>query len=40
MDVEIKIDSAYVEPKAIIITDKVTERINAVVSRLSDTNNQ
>lgn len=36
MDVEIKIDSAYSEPKVLIITDKVTERINAIVSRLSE----
>lgn len=36
MNVEIKIDPSYKVPKVIVITDKVTEEINALVSRLSE----
>lgn len=35
MQVEIKIDAACREPKIIIITDKMTEEINALVKNLS-----
>lgn len=36
MNIEIKIDSDYKIPKVIILTDKVTEEINALVARLSE----
>ncbi|MGN1415807.1 MAG: LytTR family DNA-binding domain-containing protein [Oscillospiraceae bacterium] len=36
MDIEIKIDPSYKIPKVIVLTDKVTEKINALVSRLSE----
>lgn len=35
MQVEIKIDSAYTEPKLIILTDSMTEEINDIVKKLS-----
>ncbi len=35
MQVEIKIDDSCLEPKVIIITDKVTEEINSLVNALS-----
>lgn len=36
MQVEIKIDSSYSEPKIIILTDVVTEEISAIINRLSN----
>ncbi|MGN1090735.1 MAG: LytTR family DNA-binding domain-containing protein [Huintestinicola sp.] len=36
MDIEIKIDPSYNIPKVIILTDKVTEEINALVTKLSE----
>lgn len=36
MNVEIKIDGDCKTPKVIILTDKVTEEINALVARLSE----
>lgn len=36
MQIEIKIDENCKEPKIIIITDKMTDEINAVIKRLSD----
>lgn len=36
MEVEIKINPEYRIPKVIILTDKVTEEINALVARLSE----
>ena len=36
MDIEIKIDPEYEMPKVIILTDKVTDEVNAIVSRLSE----
>ena len=35
MQVEIKIDSTYVEPKIIIITAAMTEDVNMIVDKLS-----
>ena len=35
MHIEIKIDDSCVEPKVIIITDKVTEEINDILNTLS-----
>ena len=35
MQVEIKIDSAYTEPKLIILTDSMTEEINDIIKKLS-----
>lgn len=40
MQVEIKIDSTYHEPKVIILTDKVDDQINALVKKLSEENPQ
>ena len=36
MEVEIKINPEYKIPKVIVLTDKVTEEINALVARLSE----
>lgn len=36
MQVEIKIDSSYTEPKILILTDSVTEDINNLVKKLSE----
>lgn len=36
MDIEIKIDPSYKIPKVIVLTNKVTEEINALVTRLSE----
>lgn len=36
MQVEIKIDSSYTEPKIIIMTDSMTEDINNIVKKISD----
>lgn len=36
MDIKIKINSEYKIPKIIVLTDKVTDEISAVVSRISD----
>ena len=36
MDIEIKIDPSYKIPKVIVLTNKVTEEINAMVARLSE----
>ena len=35
MQIEIKIDSSYIEPKVIILTDSMTEEIDGIVNRLS-----
>ena len=35
MKIEIKIDENCVEPKVLIVTDKVTDEINEIVKRLS-----
>lgn len=36
MNVEIQIDASYIEPKIIILTASVTERINGIVKKLSE----
>ena len=36
MQVEIKIDSSYTEPKILILTNSVTEDINNIVKKLSE----
>lgn len=36
MQIEIKIDSAVSEPKVIVLTDKMTEEVSAIVKRLSE----
>ncbi len=38
MQVEIKIDTSCSEPKVIILTDTMTEEVNAIVQKLSDRN--
>jgi DNA-binding LytR/AlgR family response regulator len=35
MQVEIKIDDSYIEPKVIIFTDKVTDKINDILNTIS-----
>lgn len=35
MEIEIKIDAAYEQPKIIVLTDRMTEEVNALVKRLS-----
>lgn len=35
MQIEIKIDSSCREPKIVVMTDRITEEINALVKRLS-----
>ncbi len=37
MQVEIKIDDSCIEPKIIIITDKVTDEVNGIIKTLSST---
>ncbi len=36
MQVEVKIDSEYLEPKVIIITASMTEEVNALLAKLSE----
>lgn len=36
MDIEIKIDGSYAEPKIIVLTASVTERVNNIVKKLSE----
>ncbi len=36
MQLEVKIDSSYVEPKVIILTASMTEDINIILNKLSD----
>ena len=36
MQIEIKIDGTYKEPKIIVVTDKMTDEINAILKRLSE----
>lgn len=36
MQVEVKIDSSYTEPKVIIVTAAMTEDVNDILNRLSD----
>lgn len=36
MEIEVKIDSAYKEPKVIIITDKITDEVKSVMKRISE----
>lgn len=38
MQVEIKIDSSYVEPKIVILTASVTEEVNDLMQKLSEQN--
>lgn len=38
MQVEIKIDGSYTEPKVVILTASVTEEVNALVQKLSEDN--
>lgn len=35
MQIEIKIDGAYKEPKIVIFTDKITDEINGIADRIS-----
>lgn len=36
MQVEVKIDSAYAEPKVIVLTSSMTEEVNRLVKKLSE----
>ena len=40
MQVEIKIDDSYTEPKIIILTALVTKEVNDVIKKLSENNPQ
>lgn len=40
MQVEIKIDSTVREPRVIVLTDKMTEEVNEIVRKISDTEPQ
>ncbi len=40
MQVEIKIDTAVKEPKVIVLTDRMTEEINEIVRKISETEPQ
>lgn len=40
MQVEIKIDSSVTEPKVIILTDQMTEAVNEIVRKISETEPQ
>jgi DNA-binding LytR/AlgR family response regulator len=37
MQIEIKIDAAYKEPKILIITDKITDEVSEIMRRISET---
>ena len=37
MQVEVKLDAALTEPKVVILTNRMTDEINAVIQMLSDT---
>ena len=36
MQVEVKIDDHYTEPKVIILTDKMNDEINELIKKISD----
>lgn len=40
MQVQIKIDGSYKEPKVIILTASMTEEVNCIVKKLSENNSQ
>ena len=40
MQIEIKIDASYAEPKIIILTDSITDEINSVMQMLSEKNSR
>ncbi len=40
MQVEIRIDSTAAEPKVVILTDRMTEEVNEIVRKLSETESQ
>ncbi|HAZ37403.1 MAG TPA: LytTR family transcriptional regulator [Clostridiaceae bacterium] len=40
MQIEIKIDEAYKDPKVVILTNKITDEVNELLKRLSDTHPQ
>lgn len=40
MQVEVKIDNSVTEPKIIILTDKMTEEVNEIVRKITDTQPQ
>jgi DNA-binding LytR/AlgR family response regulator len=40
MQIEIKIDNSCTEPKIIVVTDKMTEHINNIVKRITETSSQ
>lgn len=40
MQLEIKIDSSYIDPKVIILTDSMTEDVNNIVKKLSEDSSQ
>ncbi len=36
MQLEVKIDNSYIEPKIVILTASMTEEVNAILNKLSD----
>ena len=36
MEIEIKLDSNYKEPKIIVLTDRMSEEVNQLVKKLTD----
>ena len=40
MQIEIKIDEAYKDPKVMILTNKITDEVNELLKKLSDTQPQ
>jgi DNA-binding LytR/AlgR family response regulator len=40
VEIEIKLDENFKEPKIIILTDKITDEINDLIKKLSETNTE
>ncbi len=36
MQIEVKIDSSYKEPKVVIMADRMTEEVNSIINKLSE----
>ncbi len=40
MQIEIKINDSYTEPKVVILTAAMTEEVNSIMHKLSDNNSR
>ena len=40
MQIEIKINDSYIEPKVVILTAAMTEEVNSIMHKLSDNNSR